>query len=244
MSNHIDHFSNETIEAIGSYVYRLIDPRNGQTFYVGKGRGNRVFEHVRGALSDGEDKNTAKLGTINDIHGEGLEVIHVIQRWGMTDEQAILVESALIDCFPGLTNIQSGHDKEHGICNADQLERKLIAEEYEEPDDFKYLIVKVKDETKKAREGDLYETARSAWPVNLKRVKSCKYVFAASGGVIKGVFEPEKWEEHPNEPGRYRFEGKDAPKEIQDRFIGKRLPEEYKRQGTRSSFLYSKNEVK
>jgi uncharacterized protein len=30
-----------------TYVYRLIDPRNGETFYVGKGRGNRVFSHIR-----------------------------------------------------------------------------------------------------------------------------------------------------------------------------------------------------
>lgn len=31
-------------EMLNFYVYRLIDPRNGQTFYVGKGRGNRVFD--------------------------------------------------------------------------------------------------------------------------------------------------------------------------------------------------------
>ena len=32
----ISLFSQETYDAIGSYVYRLIDPRNGLTFYVGK----------------------------------------------------------------------------------------------------------------------------------------------------------------------------------------------------------------
>lgn len=41
--NKINEFSQETINKIGYYVYRLIDPRNGQTFYVGKGKGNRVF---------------------------------------------------------------------------------------------------------------------------------------------------------------------------------------------------------
>jgi len=30
-----------------TYVYRLIDPRNGETFYVGKGQGDRVFPHIR-----------------------------------------------------------------------------------------------------------------------------------------------------------------------------------------------------
>jgi hypothetical protein len=43
-------FSPEAAEKIGLYVYRLIDPRNGHTFYVGKGKGNRVFQHCRNAL--------------------------------------------------------------------------------------------------------------------------------------------------------------------------------------------------
>lgn len=32
----IKGFSNETIEELKYYVYSLIDPRNGQTFYVGR----------------------------------------------------------------------------------------------------------------------------------------------------------------------------------------------------------------
>lgn len=243
MSNHIDHFSDETIKAIGYYVYRLIDPRNGQTFYVGKGKGNRVFEHVRGALKvSGEEKQTAKISQINEIHNAGLEVIHVIQRWGMTEEQALLVESALIDCFPGLTNIQSGHHKDYGVCNAEQLEKRFAAKEYVEPDGFGYLIFKITEETLEKRDNDFYEASRYAWNVNIKRAKSCKYVFAVLNGIVKEVFEPERWEEYPDEPSRYSFEGKKASDDIRDRFVDKRLPEKYKR--VRSPVLYSKNEVK
>lgn len=43
-------FSDTVIEKLQFYVYRLIDPRNGETFYVGRGRGNRVFDHVRGVI--------------------------------------------------------------------------------------------------------------------------------------------------------------------------------------------------
>ena len=48
----ITKFSDETAERLGYYVYRLIDPRNGRTFYVGKGKGNRVFEHIKCALKE------------------------------------------------------------------------------------------------------------------------------------------------------------------------------------------------
>jgi hypothetical protein len=44
-----EHFPAEVAKKLGYYVYRLIDPRNGETFYVGKGKG-RVFQHARGAL--------------------------------------------------------------------------------------------------------------------------------------------------------------------------------------------------
>jgi len=44
-------FSEEVIEKIGHYVYRLIDPRNGNTFYVGRGQGNRVFFMRRASRS-------------------------------------------------------------------------------------------------------------------------------------------------------------------------------------------------
>ena len=46
----IDSFPPEVAERLQYYVYRLIDPRNGETFYVGKGKGNRVFAHARGDI--------------------------------------------------------------------------------------------------------------------------------------------------------------------------------------------------
>ena len=44
-------FNKRERQALGRYVYRLIDPRNGETFYVGQGRDDRVFQHVREAES-------------------------------------------------------------------------------------------------------------------------------------------------------------------------------------------------
>lgn len=42
----IDKFTGEVCKKLGCYVYRLIDPRDGSTFYVGKGTGNRVKMHI------------------------------------------------------------------------------------------------------------------------------------------------------------------------------------------------------
>lgn len=42
----IKEFSAEVISKFKHHVYRLVDPRNGQTFYVGEGCGNRVFAHA------------------------------------------------------------------------------------------------------------------------------------------------------------------------------------------------------
>lgn len=45
----IKEFPPEVCAKLEHYVYRLIDPRNGETFYVGKGQDNRIFAHVEGA---------------------------------------------------------------------------------------------------------------------------------------------------------------------------------------------------
>lgn len=43
-------FDDITVEKLKFYVYILKDPGNNEIFYVGKGQGNRVFEHVIEAL--------------------------------------------------------------------------------------------------------------------------------------------------------------------------------------------------
>lgn len=81
---------------LGHYVYRLVDPRNGVTFYVGKGQKDRVFDHMRGAISADVDENglenampqidevSEKVSVIRDILSEGLKPIHVIHRHGLS----------------------------------------------------------------------------------------------------------------------------------------------------------------
>lgn len=72
----IKEFSNSVSERIGYYVYILKDPRNDSIFYVGKGKGNRLFQHVQCALENATDSD--KYNLIREIHKDGKEVEHFI----------------------------------------------------------------------------------------------------------------------------------------------------------------------
>ena len=48
-------FDEKTQQALGYYVYMLIDPSNNKPFYVGKGKNNRVFDHIEYAFKNPSD---------------------------------------------------------------------------------------------------------------------------------------------------------------------------------------------
>ena len=60
-------FSSEVIRELKYYVYLLSDPSNGEIFYVGKGKGNRVFSHFK------ETGDNDKVNKIKEIKKKGLE---------------------------------------------------------------------------------------------------------------------------------------------------------------------------
>lgn len=249
----ITGFSPEVISKLHYYVYKLIDPRNGQVFYVGKGTGNRVFNHVKCAIDyyDGAeetcDNDPNKLRTIKDIMNDGLEVVHVIQRWNLTEKEAFEVEAALIDAYQGLTNSIAGHHSEFGVTNAESLERRLSLKEYEEPNDFKYVIIK----TQKWRLDELfdrfpstyrYEATRSAWRVKPRSTDEYPYVFSCTDGIVREVYKIKEWYS-VEETSRYAFHGETADNQIRERFINKRIPATYIKKGMASPVLFSKNKT-
>ena len=94
----MDRFNEENFDVLGYYVYRLVDPRDNKTFYVGKGCGNRVFNHVNDELrfSNSVDENDSneselseKIQTIRDIRNANLKVKHFIHRFGLNEKEAL-----------------------------------------------------------------------------------------------------------------------------------------------------------
>ena len=77
-------FSQAVCEKIGYYVYILKDPSTSTIFYVGKGIGSRVFQHIAGALTSPAISD--KLNLIKEIHNAGFEIEHYILRHGLTQE--------------------------------------------------------------------------------------------------------------------------------------------------------------
>lgn len=78
------------------YVYALVDPRDKRIFYIGKGKDNRVYDHARDAVRDGNPE-ALKLSTIREILHEEKQVEYYVLRHNLTENEAYLVESTLID---------------------------------------------------------------------------------------------------------------------------------------------------
>lgn len=243
-------FSKKVLEKLGGdskscyYVYRLIDPRNYETFYVGKGCKNRVFQHANGVIKmdkkdeeSNEDEETLKIRQIREILAEDKEVIAMIHRWNLTEQEAFEVEAALIDCYPGLTNIQSGHGSDYGVISADDLMEKLGAEEYDEPQDD-YVIIKTTEPIVCDR-GSLYEAVRRAWRAKLSKAQEYKYVLGVVNGMVREVYKVSKWMDSNNRPGRIEFIGEPA-KDHMSKLKKKLIPFYYKKRGASNPFMYKK----
>lgn len=242
---HADAFPPEVIQKLKTYVYRLIDPRNGETFYIGKGKGNRVFAHIRGEQGiEGDDLDNGKIKRIRQIRLAGFEVAHVIHRHGMDDGTAFEVESALIDAYPGLTNQVGGvGGNEFGAMHAIEIIREYAAE----PAEFRHNAILISVNRSALAESSLYDATRYAWKISPSKARKAEVILATVQGVIKGAFVAEQWLEatasnfpgRQDVPGRYGFVGREAPVQMQKLYVDKRVPDEYRKRGAANPIKYA-----
>jgi len=237
----VEKFPIEVAERLKWYVYRLIDPRNGETFYVGKGRGDRIFQHAKGALGATKDEDAADLKSqrIKNIAAAGLEAAHVIHRHNIENESvAFEIEAALIDAYPGLANRVGGHESgDYGVRHVEEI----IADYAAQPFEAKEPLILISIAKSYEEEGkDIYDAVRGVWVINEKRAKNFKLVLAHRHGLVLGAFRPREWLPGtkanfpwlPSDiPERFGFVGEPAEQAVAILYVRKRVPDVYRRKG-------------
>ena len=214
--------SQSTIEKLNYYVYVLIDPRTKKVFYVGKGKGSRIYAHVEASESV-DIKEVFKLKTIREIRAAGKDVKHVVVRHGLTESEAFVVEASLIDYIESvekihLTNIVSGHHtSELGIRTIEDIEIQYQAE----PAVIAHpmVLIRINQAYKHGMsDKELYRVTRKHWKMS-GRVNQYSYVCAVFLGIVREVYKVTRWYESTEVIGRWEFEGKKAPEDIRSLYL-------------------------
>jgi hypothetical protein len=217
-------------EALGYYVYVLMDPRDGAVFYVGMGTGERCLQH------SGSDEGP-KGARIREIEGAGQVVGIDIVRHGLASRQeAFLVEAVVMDALgrAKLTNIAPGYGSStYGRAPLEELTNRYQPEEAEIR--HKVIFLKLAQTYRKGMSAqELYEAARGVWPFNPDYANKYDYAICVHEGLVVEVFRTHRWQK--SDPAHYptrddlvpsdfestcEFEGEPAEPDVRAHYIGK-----------------------
>jgi hypothetical protein len=232
----INKFSQSVCEKIGYYVYYLVTP-NGKVFYVGKGKRNRVFQHVKGIAKD--NAKSEKINIIKQILRKGGMIKYAIIRHGLTEKEAFEVESSLIDHMglTGLTNKVYGHDSEdRGKMSPEDIIAVYDAKKIRINDPVMLININKlfrRNMTKK----ELYDATRSSWKLGKRRYKA-KYALPTYRGITRDVYEIKSWHPEKAKSGdRWEFKGKVAKESIRKKYLSKSV-NRYIKQGAQNPIKY------
>jgi hypothetical protein len=217
----------EVSEQLGHYVYIYIDPYTNETFYVGKGVGSRVFAHLS---ETGESGKTAK---IEEIRARGKEPRIEILRYGLSENEAALVEASVID-FIGtdqLSNkVRGYHSRSYGRVSLNELLTTFTAQPVEVT--HKVILITINRRYRSNMSPiELLESTRGIWKIGPRR-EQAKYAFAVYRGIVREVYRINQW--YPagtlkyetrdsvgfDGSGRWEFAGEIA-QDIRDIYVGK-----------------------
>ncbi len=249
-------FDEKTKLELKYYVYLLVNPETKTPFYVGKGEGNRVFDHLNEA-NEGK-KGTDKLDQIQAILKKNKSVEHVIVRHGLNEKTAYQIEASLIDTFRFVPvfndfvkgNIQGGLNSiENGLMSSEEIKRKYNALPLNfMPKDT--IIININSSYKRASgEDKLYTATKERWRMDKSRLGGIKYVLSEYRGLIVEVFEVEKWYpiKRQYNPGSkkagkiytgYGFDGHVAANPVRNKFLNKSVAHKKKR-GASNPIMYN-----
>ena len=225
-----------TAQQLKFYVYALIDPRTNEPIYIGKGKDNRVYEHVKAAIKS--DKASDKLDRIREIRSSGHQVKHIIVRHGLTEDESFKIESSLIDFMnyfsSSLTNEVFGHGTfQFGMKTANEIIGDYNAEPLKKLHHH-VIIININKTYERAKGGvSIYAATHESWVISQKRHKQLEYALSEYKGIIVGVYKINEWypvvTDENKVSKRWGFHGEEAPADIKKIYINKSVKHTKKR---------------
>ena len=227
-------FTHKAIENLGYYVYIYSDPDTNIPFYIGKGKGNRCFNHLF------LDNDSEKVAKIQEILAQGKEPTIEILVHGVDEDTALKVEAAAIDLIgiENLTNIQKGHHSSvYGRIDVDDINLRYDRQVLN-PDDITENIILIRI-NQMYHYGmslfDIYEKTRCCWKVNLDQANKVQYALSVYDGMVIECFKVLQWvkafttlhnfdrpeENREKDEQRYEFIGNIAEEPIRKKYVGK-----------------------
>ena len=161
----------------------------------------------------------------------------------MDDATAFEVEAALMDAYPGLTGIAGGiGSNDYGAMHAQEIIRRYSAPAA----DFRHRAILI-SVNRSAAATSLYEATRYAWKISRRKAMQADVILATLRGLIVGAFVADDWlpaiaadfPGHEDAPGRVAFIGREASPELRAEYVGKRVPDEYRKKGAANPIKYT-----
>jgi hypothetical protein len=214
MKGTVTEFSQPARNALAHYVYCLADPRNKEIFYVGKGQGNRVFDHQYYPEQEHEDAAYGKAARIKAIEVAGQPVERYILCHDLDEETAFIVESCVISLLQtgllknvSLLNLVRGHQyPKWGVMSVDEAAAKYSLPMQNDCFTDPVMVVNI-SKSLRTNAATVYDAAKGEWAASeakLTRRLGEHYVIAEYDRVLVDVFKPKAWTRLEN--GRMRFE--------------------------------------
>lgn len=204
-------------EELGWYVYALRDPRDGDIFYIGKGKGDRCFQHAEQALGESAETDplgavvSQKIDRIRQIHEStgGAPEVLILRHQIPSEASAYAVEAALLDFCrllaksrgadfvgPGfsLTNVMGGWDSSRlGLMTPHALESLYSAEPLaREEITVPAILFKIPRKwTADMTADEIFAATRGWWKLKDgpgSQKESAKFALAVSNGIIRGIY--------------------------------------------------------